>query len=214
VNAAESRNVPERPGRRTLGAWRRGSNPSGQGPSATGGAPGTYRGNRGRNIYLAVLVLGTAALLQGTVVARIRFFGVSPNLMLVIVVAWSLLRGVTEGLVWAFAGGLALDLMSGIPLGTSSLALMTACLLAGLGTNQVFATNLLFPILIVSLATAVAGWLVLLISQIRGLPLNWIASTVHIIGPELLLNAALMVLIYPALRWVTERPRATPGSGQ
>jgi rod shape-determining protein MreD len=160
-------------------------------------------GSRSANVYLALVLFGAAVLLQGTAVARIRFLGVSPNLVLVIIVAWSLLRGVAAGLPWAFAGGLALDLISGIPLGTSSLALMTACLLAGLGTNQVFASNLLFPILIVSLATVAAGWVVLLTLQIRGVPVDWIASTVRLIGPEMLLNIALMALIYPAMRHFT-----------
>ncbi len=176
------------PGRRAPGGWRAGPGPTG--PTAD---------NRSATIYVALLVLGTAALLQGTIIARIHLLGVVPNLMLVIVVAWSLLHGVTAGLVWAFAGGLALDLISGMPMGTSSLALMTACLVAGIGTNKVFSTNLLFPILVVSLATALNGWLVLLVMQLRGIPVDWIASTVHIIGPELLLNVCLMAVAYPIL---------------
>jgi len=115
-------------------------------------------------------------------------------------IAWGLLRSVGEGVVWGFAGGLGLDLITGMALGTSSLAAMTACLLTGLGRNRVFSNNLWWPLLVVVLATPVYGWIVLLTQQMRGLPVDWIASTVHVIGPELALNVAAMVLVYPVLR--------------
>jgi len=162
-------------------------------------------GSRSAAIYTALLVLGAAALLQATILARIHFLGVAPNLMLVIVVSWSLLHGMTTGLVWAFVGGLALDLISGMPLGTSSLALMIACLATGIGTNKVFSTNLLFPLLIVCLSTVLYGWSVLLTMQLRDVPVDWITSTVRVIGPELLLNVCLMAITYPILQRRTSR---------
>jgi hypothetical protein len=39
----------------------------------------------------------------------------------------------------------------------------------------------------------------LLIAAGRGLPVNWVTNTVQIIGPEILLNAALAIVVYPAL---------------
>jgi cell shape-determining protein MreD len=84
---------------------------------------------------------------------------------------------------------------------------MTACLLTRLGRNRVFADNLWWPLLVTALATLVYGWVVLLTQQIRGLPVDWVASTIHVIGPEMLLNVAAMVLVYPVLRVLAARPR-------
>ncbi len=91
------------------------------------------------NLYLAPAVVVFAVLIQATLLARIRFVGASPNLLLVTVVMWSLIRGLSDGLVWGFTGGLGLDLVAGLPLGTSSLALIVTCPLAGIGKNSVFA---------------------------------------------------------------------------
>jgi len=156
---------------------------------------------------VALLGLVLVVIVQATLLARVRVLGASPNLLLVSTIALGLLYTVTEGVVWAFAGGLGLDLITGMPLGTSSLAAMTACLLTRLGRNRVFAGNLWWPILVTALATLVYGWIVLLTEQMRGLPVDWVASTVQVIGPEMLLNVAAMVLVYPALRALATRSR-------
>jgi len=85
------------------------------------------------DLYLGLAILSLVILVQGTLLSRVRIIGVGANLLLVTVVCWSLTRNVQEGLVWAFAGGLGIDLVSGLPLGTSSLALMPTCFLAGIG---------------------------------------------------------------------------------
>lgn len=157
------------------------------------------------DLYLALIILSLVVLVQGTILSRIRMLGVSADLLLVTVVTWSLTRNVQEGLVWAFVGGLGADLVSGMPLGTSSLALMPTCFLAGIGRSRVFAQNVFWPILLVTLATPLHGWIVLLTQQLRGVPVNWVDSTLRIILPELALNIGLTLPIYPGLRWLAAR---------
>ncbi len=159
-------------------------------------------------LYLTAAVLTLAVLAQATLLTRIRLGGASPNLLLVIVVCWSLLRGQTNGVLWGFAGGLGLDLVAGLPLGTSALALMVTCPLTVLGKDSVFPGSLTLPALLVALATPVFGWVVLLTKSVLGLPVDWLASTLYIIGPELALNLALTPVVYPVLRWLALQARA------
>jgi rod shape-determining protein MreD len=161
-----------------------------------GPRPGRFMGRNGLELFGLVIVV----LVQATLLSRMRVLGASPNLLLVTTIAWGLLQSVSEGVVWAFAGGLGLDLITGMPLGTSSLAAMTACLLTGIGRNRVFGNNLWWPIVLVAMATPVYGWIVLLTEQLRGVPVDWLGSTVHVVGPELALNVATMVVVYPLLR--------------
>ena len=63
----------------------------------------------------AVLVFGV--LLETTMVSRIAVFGVTPNLMLSIIVSYSILRGDTEGAIAGFAGGLLKDVALGQSVG-------------------------------------------------------------------------------------------------
>ncbi len=157
------------------------------------------------DLYLGLVILSLVILIQGTLLSRVRIVGVSANLLLVTVVCWSLTRNVQEGLVWAFAGGLGIDLISGLPLGTSSLALMPTCFLAGIGRSSIFAQNIFWPVLLVILATPLHGWLILLTQQLRGVPVDWVGSTVRIILPELVLNIVMTLPVYPGLRRLAGR---------
>ncbi|MGC8782350.1 MAG: rod shape-determining protein MreD [Anaerolineae bacterium] len=151
-------------------------------------------------VYLMVGVLATGVLIQATLLSRLRLGGIAANLPLVIVVCWSLLRGQLEGALWGFFGGLLLDLVAGLPLGTSSLALMVVCPLANLGKRSVFPGSLTLLVLLVLLATPVFGWVVLLTKAMLGQAVDWLATTARVIGPEMALNAPLTLLAYPVLR--------------
>jgi rod shape-determining protein MreD len=159
--------------------------------------------NRSRaSIYLSLLILTITVIIQGTLLARLRFYGASPNLLLVVVVCWSLLHTVSEGLVWAFAGGLGVDLIAGLPLGTTPLALMPTCFLAGLGRSSIFTSSVLLPAFLVALATLIFGWINLILLSLRGAPVDWAGSALRVMLPELALNVLLVLVIYPILRWL------------
>jgi len=59
--------------------------------------------------------------------------------------------------------------------------------------------------LLVALATPVYGWINLLLLQLRGVPVDWIGSTLRVILPELALNVLLVLVIFPVLRWLAAR---------
>lgn len=159
------------------------------------------RSRRTADLYWMAALLLLIVLLQGTLLSRIRFLGAHPNLLLTVVVCLSALRSVSDGLLWGFVGGLGIDLVAGMPLGTSSLALMPTTFLVGIGRSSIFANNLALPMLLVILATPVHGWIILLTQMVRGVPVDWGATTLRVIAPEMALNALLTALAYPILRW-------------
>ncbi len=154
------------------------------------------------NLYAAILLLGTVAIVQSTAMPRLAIMGVKPDLMLLVVMSWSLLRGGEEGLVWAFIGGLALDILSGAPFGASTLALMAVSFLSGLGEVRIFRTHIVLPLLTALFATLVYDVLFLLLLQMSGWPVAWLDNLVKVILPSALLNVALSPLVYQALRWL------------
>ncbi len=156
----------------------------------------------GSGIYLGLLIIILVVVIQGTLLARLRFFGASPNLLLVVTICWSMLSSVSDGLLWAFAGGLGVDLIAGTPLGTTPLALMPACFLAGLGRSRVFSTAAPLPLVLVALATLIFGGINLLLMQVRHVPVAVGNTMMRVVLPELALNVLLTAVIYPFLRWV------------
>jgi len=157
------------------------------------------------NIYATILLLSTIAIVQSTAMPHVAIMGVKPNLMLLVVISWSLLRGIKEGSIWGLVGGLILDTFSSAPFGVSTLAMLAVSLLAGLGEMSAFRTHIILPPLAAFLATPIYHLIFLSLLQIVGWPVAWIDSLLKIILPSTLLNTALMPLIYGAMRWLCRR---------
>lgn len=128
--------------------------------------------------------------------------GVKPDLMLLMVVSWSLLRGAKEGVVWALVGGIGLDLFSGAPFGTSTAALVALSLLAGLGELSVFRTHIALPLIATLIATLAYDLFFLLLLRMRGTSIAWADSLIKVVLPSILFNVLLALPVYKALYWL------------
>jgi rod shape-determining protein MreD len=87
-------------------------------------------------IALALVVPLAAALLQGAVVSLVAIGGAYPNLPVLVAASWAVAAGAGQALWWAFLGGLAMDVLSGGPLGAFTVALLPGVLIAGLGERS------------------------------------------------------------------------------
>jgi len=139
-----------------------------------------------------------AALLQAAVLSHLRVYGGQPDLIVVIVLAWSTLDRDREGMIWAFVGGLFLDLFSGAPLGISSLALIPIAYFIGLTEAQVYRTNIVLPLML-TLAGALAyhGLYLLLLRFFGGVSLSWSEALGYVTLPSVIFD---VILVIPALR--------------
>jgi rod shape-determining protein MreD len=75
-------------------------------------------------LLLAALGAVATALLELTVGPYLRIGDAQPHLVLVLGVIVTIAVGLEAGLVWAFVGGLALDVLAPRPLGSSAFALL------------------------------------------------------------------------------------------
>lgn len=157
------------------------------------------------NAYLTIAALVVLAILQSTVMPRITVLGVHPDLMLLAVTSWSLLRGAQEGMLWALIGGIAVDLISGAPFGVVTLSLLVVSFLSSLGQRNVFRLDLLIPIITIPLATLVYNTIMLALLWALQWPTDWGAGFVRVILPAMLVNTISMPLVYLALRTLDRR---------
>lgn len=154
------------------------------------------------NIYASILLLISVALIQSTVVPHLTLWGVKPDLMLLVVISWSLLRGAREGIIWGFIGGFCLDLFSGTPLGLSALALLIVSFFSSLGEATVFRTHVILPLATVFFASLIYDFIFLLVLRTLGWPVVWLDSFIRLVLPASLLNVLLTPLVYPTIRWL------------
>ncbi len=150
------------------------------------------------SLQLGLPLLLTAALLQAAVFPSFRGVGGQPDLVLMLVIAWATLDRGREGMAWAFVGGLLLDLLSGVPLGMSSLLLVPIAYAVGLTEAQVYRTNITLPLLL-TLLGALAYHLgsLLLVRILVGSAVDWGYALLNIALPSILFD---VILILPALK--------------
>lgn len=83
-----------------------------------------------------------AALLETTVMPEVAIFGVQANLLLTLAVTATVIMGIEDGLVWAFLGGLLVDMLTPArPIGATTFVLLVTVGLAALGTRFVGQTR-------------------------------------------------------------------------
>ena len=113
-------------------------------------------------VYLVIPLMVVLVILQSAVLPNFTILGVIPQLMFVATIAWALLRGLREGLVWAFVAGLLADLFSAGPLGVTSLALMAAVAITVFVQRSFPESRIIMPVVLVALATLVFWFIYLL----------------------------------------------------
>ncbi len=149
-----------------------------------------------------MLILLGVALIQHVVLPHVTFFGAHPNLMLVVVVAWGLLRGNRDGLIWALVGGVLLDLFSLAPMGTATLPLLIVMFLVGLLEFTAFRVVIWLPVTVAFVATPLFQLLSLAVLKTFGWESGW-ERVLQLVTPMATLNALLMFLVFPFMRRVS-----------
>ena len=141
---------------------------------------------------IAGALLLVAALLQSVEGPTLPFMHGRPDLVLVVVRAWAILRGPGEGAFVGFLGGVLLDTVTYTPFGVNS-ALM-GLIGYGIGLPQVnaYRGNLPYFMGIAVLATLVYHTLYFLLLQAVGVGLPPLYETYAAAVPAALLNAVLL----------------------
>lgn len=155
-----------------------------------------------RTIYVAVPVLLVAAILQSTVLARIHVISGGFDLVLVIVLAWSLVQRGNDGPVWALVGGLLADTLSGGPPGAFTLALSTVALVVAFTEGRFYKTNFIVALIAAVLGTLLYHLIYLTLIIVFGYPINLSDALALSTFPSAILNLLLMVPTYQAAKWL------------
>ncbi len=157
------------------------------------------------SLYFVVPFLALVAILQTALVPALGVGGVRFELMLLMVIAWSVRRGAVEGAVWGFCGGLVLDLFSGVPMGASALALMVVAMLTGLAQGTLVRSRVALPWLMAALGTFVYHGVILIVLSIMGRPVDVGVALVRQALPTAVYNVVVMIAVYSFLAWVDRR---------
>ncbi|MBE2220356.1 MAG: rod shape-determining protein MreD [Anaerolineae bacterium] len=146
------------------------------------------------SVYIALPLFLLLAVVQTAVLPYFPIFGIVAQVPLLVIISWTLLHGLEEGLVWAFVAGLSVDLFSIGPFGATALAYITAVLVIASLNNFLPSGRFFLPVVYAALGTFI--YLLVYLSFVRLLGYGTAFGTISNLVTLVLLNAGLMLPIY------------------
>jgi rod shape-determining protein MreD len=166
-------------------------------------------------VALAIVVPLVAALLQGSVVPFVVVGDARPNLVVLTAAGWAVAAGPREAIWWAFLGGLAMDLLSGGPVGALALAALLPVAAIGLTETSGRPRSVVTAAVLIGVASGAASLLYAVVLALAGVQLPGIPSLLATMLGGAVYNALLAIVTYPFLRMVrrnTEKQASFSGS--
>lgn len=145
-------------------------------------------------IFAGLILL--ALIFQITLVNYIQVWGVSPDLIFVLIAINGFLRGTREGALAGFAAGLAADLLAGNSMGLGALSGLATGYIAGLGEARLFKENHVIVLGVVWLASFAGQLVFYLLISAAGLGISPLVAIFRIIIPVSTYNALFSLFIY------------------
>jgi rod shape-determining protein MreD len=106
-------------------------------------------------VYLiGIPLVAILAALQSTLMTQIHFLDGRPDLVLLAIVGWSLTGRSEEAMAFGLAGGILLDLYSGLPLGYSAIWLILIAYLISYARGRFWESHILLPLGVMLIASA------------------------------------------------------------
>ena len=170
--------------------------------------------------YLSIAVLGLSAALSASIVPHAIAFFVSLlgnflpaleqtrgqlNLVMLFVLCWSVRADLTESLIWALVGGLAVDLLSILPLGTTSIVFILFAFFVNGVARQLFRVRVLFLAVVTPAATIVLTLYSLFALALTGLSYDFLDLLRLVLAPTMVYNFLAVVPVYAVVRLIQRR---------
>ena len=149
-----------------------------------------------------------AVSLTASLTPYVKVLGVTPDLLLIFVACWAMVRGRAEAMVVVPIAGLLRDLMTSDPVGTSVLALAPVVFLSSLRDLRPVESEFLPAVAVVAAATFAYAIVSMVVLTAVGDDVPWWTATLRVTLPAMVVNPLFAVIVYAPMRWLTPRPRA------
>jgi len=153
-----------------------------------------------RSVIWTIIISVAAAILQSTLLAKIAFLNVIPDLALCVLVFSAYVNGTMTGQVSGFLSGLLIDFLSAAPIGMNSLIRTIIGALAGLFKDSLFLGYVIMPVILCAIATALKALIMFMLHLIMGSAIPAYSLTNSVFWIELCLNSLCAPLLFLLLR--------------
>ncbi|MCA1839743.1 MAG: rod shape-determining protein MreD [Actinomycetota bacterium] len=156
-----------------------------------------------KKVAFFTLIILTAELLQSTLFAR-SFFGVAPDLLLVVVISFALLEGPTTGAMAGFSAGLLRDLLLDAPKGITGLAYLIVGYVVGSVRPYVQSMSVFVPVAGILGGSLFGSALYEILRALLGQQSLSFGRQLRVVLLTAVYNTLLTPFVYPVIRKVVE----------
>ena len=157
-----------------------------------------------RKIVLFIII-SICFVLQTTTFQTLSFAGITPNLMIIVVSAFGLMRGKREGMYIGFICGLLIDIFCGFYLGVYALLYMYVGYLTGLFQKRFYPEDIKLPLLLISASDFVTNLFMYVVLFLTRSRYDFGYYFMNVIIPELVYTMVITIFLYLILLKINQK---------
>lgn len=154
------------------------------------------------------LIISICFVLQTTTLKTLSFANITPNLLIIVVASFGLMRGKKEGMFIGFFSGLIIDIFCGFYLGIYALLYMYVGYLTGFFQKRFYPEDIKLPLLIISASDLNLNLIIYLILFLTRNRYDFGYYFVNVILPELVYTTIVTIFFYLLLLKINQKLEA------
>jgi rod shape-determining protein MreD len=145
---------------------------------------------------VAFPVILVAVILQTTIVSRLTLFNGTADVVMLVVVAWSLQDKARNAWIWALFAGVVISFISSVPFLAPLISFVIIYAIARVFHNRVWQSPILGMFVVTFIATIVQNGISFLALQLANIPMSFNEAAGIVTLPSLLLNLLFALPVY------------------
>jgi cell shape-determining protein MreD len=153
-------------------------------------------------LLIGIPIMLFAAILQSSLVSNFTLLSGMADLVLVVIIAWTIDGRVKYAWVWAALGAVFVSLFSALPFFVYVISYGLIAWIAYIFHRRIWQAPLLIMLGVTLLGTVIEQVLSMLILQLNGTPLSFLTGFTRVTLPSVLLNLLVALPIYAIFRYL------------
>lgn len=154
---------------------------------------------------IGIPLMAILAVFQSTILSHVRLLDGRPDAVLVAVVSWSVAGRANEAIGWGFIGGVFLDLFSGVPFGSTSIALVVIAYLISFPEGRFWESHVVMPLGVMLVASTIFHTLGIGTLLLIGQPMDLNDALTRVLLPSTFINLVLILPVLQVANGLTQR---------
>lgn len=154
------------------------------------------------------LIISICFVLQTTTFQALSFANIAPNLLIIVVASFGLMRGKAEGMYIGFFSGLLIDIFFGFYLGVYALLYMYVGYVTGLFQKRYYPEDIKLPLLIISASDLITNLIIYVVLFLTRSRYDFGYYFGNVILPELVYTTIITIFLYLLLLKINQKLEA------